>query len=107
MPREKKYQHERIRDWMLSQNDWKTLAEIRTALGYPETSISAELRNLRKAQFGSYRVEKRRRYSGDYRIGSRMYEYRLLPHTEIVPASKAALVPKPPANLQAILVRMG
>ncbi len=53
-------QHEDIRDYMLAR-DWKTLAEIKNALGYPESSISAQLRHLRKPQFGSYEVEKRRR----------------------------------------------
>src|SRR5579864_4988484 len=54
-------QRERIRDWMLARNDWKTLAEIRLALDYPESSISAQLRHLRKMRFGSHRVWKRRR----------------------------------------------
>jgi hypothetical protein len=46
---------------MLARNGWKTLAEIRQTFDYPESSISAQLRHLRKKQFGSYRVEKRRR----------------------------------------------
>lgn len=55
-------QHERIRDWMLEQwHRWATLAEVATATGYPEASISAQLRHLRKPEFGAYRVEKRRR----------------------------------------------
>jgi hypothetical protein len=69
-----KHQHERIRDWMLAQTAWKTLAEMRAALNYPESSISAQLRHLRKAQFGSYRVEKRRRSSA-----GGTWEYRVLP----------------------------
>lgn len=68
-------QHERIRDWMLAQNAYKTLPEIHQALGFPETSISAQLRHLRKRQFGSYRVWKRRRKSG--RGGT--WEYKILP----------------------------
>lgn len=69
-----KHQHEKIRDWMLTQNDWRTLAEMHQALSYPESSISAQLRHLRKSQFGSYRVEKRRR-----RTGTGTWEYRVLP----------------------------
>jgi hypothetical protein len=53
-------QHEVIRDFML-RSGWKTLAEIEQALGYPQASVSAQLRHLRKTRFGSYQVEKRRR----------------------------------------------
>jgi hypothetical protein len=67
-------QHVRIRDWMLGSG-WKTLAEIHQALGYPESSISAQLRHLRKIHCGSYRVEKRRRNGG--RGGT--WEYKVLP----------------------------
>lgn len=67
-----RHQHERIRDWMLAQSGWKTLAEIRAALCYPESSVSAQLRHLRKAKYGSYRIEKRRRHGGTW-------EYRVLP----------------------------
>jgi hypothetical protein len=69
-----KHQHERIRDWMLAQSGWKSLAEMRTALNFPESSISAQLRHLRKPQFGRYRVEKRRRSN----VGG-TWEYRVLP----------------------------
>jgi hypothetical protein len=64
-------QHEGIRDWMLTHGGWRTLIEIREALGYPESSISAQLRHLRKRQFGSYCVEKRRRH------GAGTWEYRV------------------------------
>ena len=65
-------QHEQIRDWMLAHGHWKTLAEIREALGYSDASISAQPRHLRKPQFGSYRVEKRGRN------GKGTWEYRVL-----------------------------
>lgn len=63
-------QHERIRDWMLSMTTWRTLAEIAAALGYPEASVSAQLRHLRKPQFGRYVVTKRRRADArwEYRV---------------------------------------
>ena len=48
-----------IKDYMLSVG-WKTLAEIEEALGYPQASISAQLRHLRKERFGSYQVDKQR-----------------------------------------------
>lgn len=65
-------QQDRVREWMLAHGGWGTLAEIRDALGYSDASISAQLRHLRKPQFGSYRVEKRRRN----RRGT--WEYRVL-----------------------------
>jgi hypothetical protein len=60
-PRLKK-QLEVIRDVMLSANEcgaWLTLAEIGAMTRYPEPSISAQLRNLRKKENGGYLVEKR------------------------------------------------
>jgi hypothetical protein len=41
---------------------WLTLYEIESATGYPSASISAQLRHLRKAKFGSHEVRKRRRH---------------------------------------------
>ena len=65
-------QHEVIRDFMLNNTNWFTLAELHALLQYPEASISAQLRHLRKVRFGSYRVEKRRRTVGTW-------EYTVLP----------------------------
>jgi len=31
---------------------WRSLSDIREALGYPEASISAQLRHLKKGKFG-------------------------------------------------------
>lgn len=53
-------QHSAIRDLMLD-GEWRTLSEISDFLHYPESSVSAQLRHLRKVQFGSYTVNKRRR----------------------------------------------
>lgn len=61
-----------IRRYMLGHKGWRTLREIRDATDYPEASISAQLRHLRKPRFGSYTVEKRRRSVGTW-------EYRVLP----------------------------
>jgi hypothetical protein len=63
-------QHVRIRDFCLV-GGWHTLGEIEAALGYPQASISAQLRHCRKARFGSYRLDKRRRNGGG------TWEYRL------------------------------
>ena len=58
-------QHEVIRDFMLG-NGWKTLAEIEKATLYPQASISAQLRHLRKERFGGFAVDKRRRSPGTW-----------------------------------------
>lgn len=62
-------QHEVIRDLMIG-NGWMTLGEIENITGYPQASISAQLRHLRKGRFGGYRVDKQRRSPGtwEYRV---------------------------------------
>ena len=42
-------------------DSWMTLAELARKTNFPEASISAQLRHLRKAEHGAYQVEKRRR----------------------------------------------
>lgn len=44
---------------LMSDGEWRTLGEIEEATGYPQASISAQLRHLRKHRFGSWNVEKR------------------------------------------------
>jgi hypothetical protein len=67
-------QHEAIRDLMLDGTH-RTLGEISAVTGYPESSISAQLRHLRKPRFGAYVVTKRRR--GNEKRG--LYEYHVAP----------------------------
>ncbi len=69
----------RVYNIMLDQQ-WRTLSEINLAIQHsfygqhdPEASISARLRDLRKARFGSHTVERRRR--GDPKRG--LFEYRV------------------------------
>lgn len=50
---------------------WRTLAELEGLTGDPQTSISAQLRHLRKPRFGAYLVDVRTR------AGAGLYEYRL------------------------------
>lgn len=76
-------QIERIRSYMLGV-EWRTLREIKTALEviyapavFPESSISAQLRNLKKPGY-SYRLLKRRR-AGVRGPGAGIFEYLLLP----------------------------
>ena len=64
-------QLDRVRTLLLTEYKWHTLAEIREAIGVPEASASARLRDLRKERFGSYTIERRRRSRGtfEYRMG--------------------------------------
>jgi hypothetical protein len=66
---------------LLCGSGWLTLSEMEKALNdlhpehhHPQASISAQIRNLRKIQFGSHEIEKRPR--GDR--GNGLYEYKLL-----------------------------
>ena len=52
---------ERVREYMLRSSGWRSLSEIATATGDLSSSVSAQLRHLRKPRFGAYLVEKRRR----------------------------------------------
>ena len=66
---------------------WLTLGEIAEATEFGEASISAQLRHLRKARHGRYRVEKRRRKASAAvpeplpiaRHAIVIWEYRVLP----------------------------
>lgn len=52
---------------------WRTLEEIAAVTGDGESSVSAQLRNLRKPQFGSFVITRRPR--GDRAHG--LFEYRV------------------------------
>lgn len=56
---------------LMRDGQWRTLREIADATGDPESSISAQLRHLRKRRFGSHIVKK------EYR-GNGLYVYRLI-----------------------------
>jgi len=59
---------------------WLTLDELAKLTQYPPASISAQLRHLRKPQFGGYEVEKRQREVSKAMRGEdfgTVWEYRL------------------------------
>lgn len=56
---------------------WRTLGEIESATTDPQASVSARLRDLRKARFGGYLVNRRRR--GEPEDG--LFEYQLVIYT--------------------------
>lgn len=64
-------QHSAVLD-LMRDGEWRTLYEIEDATGFPTQSISARLRDFRKAEFGGHVVNRRRR--GD----SGTWEYQLL-----------------------------
>lgn len=59
---------------LMIDGKWRTLQEIESITGDPQSSISAQIRHLRKPRFGSYIVNKRRR--GIPQGG--LWEYQLL-----------------------------
>jgi hypothetical protein len=61
----------RTRD-LMRDGQWRSLREISAALGDPEASISARLRDLRKERFGGWIVARRRRD-----LDSGTWEYRV------------------------------
>lgn len=65
------------RVWTLCRDGrWRTLGEIASTTGSPESSVSARLRDLRKMRFGGHLVD--RRHRGE--PGSGLYEYRVIPN---------------------------
>lgn len=64
-----------VRDYMFmaSEYGWRTLQEIAGATGYPEASVSARLRDLRRPVYGALVVERRRRGEG----ARGLHEYRI------------------------------
>jgi hypothetical protein len=60
-----------VRD-LMRDGTWRSLNTIAHATGYPEASVSARLRDLRKVKFGGYSVIRRRAQEGtgtfEYRV---------------------------------------
>ena len=68
-----KPQHHDVANLMLD-GEWRSLEDISLATGHPQASVSARLRDFRKADFGSHFVRKRLRYYGSRKV----YEYLLI-----------------------------
>ena len=56
---------------VMSDRQWHTLAELAGRIGGSEAGVSARLRDLRKAKFGSHQVDRVHRTNG-------LWEYRLV-----------------------------
>ena len=68
-----KKQYKRVFSLMVD-GEWRTLSEVALVTGDPLQSISARLRDFRKARFGGHQLDRRRR--GDDVSG--LFEYRLV-----------------------------
>jgi hypothetical protein len=68
-------QQESIRNLMLD-GQWRTVERIAATTGYPQNSVQAQLRHLRKPRFGGWIVEKRREPSVADRP-SPLWEYKV------------------------------
>lgn len=55
---------------IVKDGNWYSVTDIEELTGYKGTSISAQLRNLRKTRFGGYDIERRH-------ISDGFYQYRL------------------------------
>lgn len=64
-------QHEVLLRALQADQNWRTLHELSAVTGIRETSLSAQLRNLRKQEYGAHTVAKRR-LNGEW--GYRIYE---------------------------------
>jgi len=63
---------------LMGDGCWRTLGEIEIATGDPQSSISAQLRHLRKKRFGFNTINKRRRGVES----SGLWEYQLIVNTK-------------------------
>lgn len=59
---------------LMSDRQFRTLSEIGDITGFPQASVSAQIRHLRKLRFGGNIVNKRRRFED-----KGVWEYQLIP----------------------------
>lgn len=59
---------------LMKDRQWRTLSEIESATGDPQSSISAQLRHLRKDRFGAHIINRQPR--GNRENG--LFEYQLI-----------------------------
>jgi predicted transcriptional regulator len=59
---------------LMQDKTFRTLSEIEKITGHGQSSISAQLRNLRKQKFGSHTLNKKRRGQGSQGL----FEYQII-----------------------------
>ena len=69
-------QRDKIRMYMEGR-DYLTVQEVAEFFNYPENSVSAQMRNLRKKKFGGRIVDR------EY-FGNGLYKFKLMPEEESV-----------------------
>jgi hypothetical protein len=87
-------QREVLREVMLSASEcgtWLTLDELARLTHYPQTSISAQLRHLRKPAYGAFVVEKQRREAAEVMcvMHCAVWEYQLRRGMRAIPGNSA------------------
>ena len=60
---------------LMRDSQWRTLTQISETINYPEASVSARLRDLRKRKFGAHTVER------EY-VRRGFFKYRVIPNEE-------------------------
>ena len=65
---------------VMADGNWHTLRDISWKSGYPEASVSAQLRDFRKKNYGGHRVEKRHSETPTHGNETHTQEYRLVPN---------------------------
>jgi hypothetical protein len=77
---EAKYDQKRLQNQtreifnLMKDEKWRTLRQIEVSVKFPQSSISAQLRHLRKPRFGNHIVNKR--FVGERETG--LWEYQLI-----------------------------
>lgn len=61
---------------LMADGEFRTLSQIATITKHPESSVSAQLRHMRKERFGSHEVNRRHILNG-------LYEYQLIVNIEV------------------------
>ena len=77
---------------VMADGNWHTLKEISEKSGYSEASVSAQLRDFRKKNYGGHRVEKRHSETPTHDNETHTQEYRLIPNRVAYDADKEMCV---------------
>ncbi len=86
-------QLETILHTILHARSWKTIPELAQETGFLQTSISAQLRHLRKKEHGGFTIHKQRRKQTQKKL---LWEYRLEPRRNATRGEKhSAHQPRP------------
>ena len=65
---------------VMADGEWHNLKEISERAGYSEASVSEQLRDFRKKNYGGHRVEKRHPETPTHIQETFEHEYRLIPN---------------------------